>query len=242
MQIAMLKIISTLLRGTVAEIEETVLDANAIRLLEQQIREAAAGLEQARRELACVMAHQSSESRAAAALSARIAELETSGVAALRDGADAIASEVAAAIAVAEDERTERHDSAQRLDADITRLRRLADQGRRRLMSLRRGLELARAQDALSRAGASGRRTVMGSTGPIREAESTLARIRERQAGALDADSALDSLDREAEGKCLDERLANAGYGARPTTRPDAVLERMRRAAGLAQSAPPSAG
>ena len=95
----MLKIISTLLRGTVAEIEETVLDANAIRLLEQQIREAAAGLEQARRELACVMAHQSSESRAAAALSARIAELETSGVAALRDGADAIASEVAAAIA-----------------------------------------------------------------------------------------------------------------------------------------------
>jgi hypothetical protein len=62
MRIAMLKIISTLLRGTVAEIEETVLDANAIRLLEQQIRDAAAGLEQARRELACVMAHQSSES------------------------------------------------------------------------------------------------------------------------------------------------------------------------------------
>ena len=45
---------------------------------------------------------------------------ETNGIAALRDGADAIARSVGRlAIVLPEDERTERHDTAQRLDADI---------------------------------------------------------------------------------------------------------------------------
>ncbi len=225
----MFKLLNTLVRGTVADIEETVFDANSIRLLEQQIREAATSLEHARRELACAMAHQSSECRAVAALTARIAELEMSGVAALRDGADAMAGEVATVIAATEDERRERKEAVHRFDDDIVRLRRLADEGRRRLTDLRRGLELARAQEALNRAGASGRRAIASGTGAIRDAETTLARIRERQAGSRDVDAALDSLEREAAGKGLDERLAKAGYGGRPATRPDSILERMRR-------------
>lgn len=240
----MFKMLNTLVRGTVAEIEETVFDANAIRLLEQQIREAATSLEHARRELACAMAHQSSESRAVAALTARIAELEASGVAAIRDGAEPLAVEVATVIAATEDERRARRDAVQRFDADIVRLRQLADEGRRRLTDLRRGLELARAQEALNRAGASGRRAIASGTGAIREAEGTLARIRERQAGARDVDAALDALDRDNEGKGLDERLAKAGYGGRPVTRPDSILKRMRQAAGTAPqpSSNPTAG
>jgi phage shock protein A len=240
----MLKLLNTLVRGTVAEFEETVFDANAIRLLEQQIREAATSLEHARRELACAMAHQSSENRAVTALTARIVELETSGVAALHDGAEALASEVATVIAATEDERRERREAVHRFDADIVRLRQLADEDRRRLTDLRRGLELARAQEALYRAGASGRRAIASGTGAIREAESTLARIRERQAGSRDVDAALDALEREAASKGLDERLAKAGYGAHPATKPDSVLERMRQTA-KAQPAPkptPSAG
>ncbi len=225
----MLKLLNTLVRGTVAGIEETVFDANAIRLLEQQIREAATALEHARRELACAIAHQSSESRAVAALTTRIAELEASGVAALRDGAEALAGEVATVIAATEDERRERKDAVHRFDADVVRLRQLADEGRRRLTDLRRGLELARTQEALNLAGATGRRAI--ATGAIREAEATLARIRERHAGSRDIDAALDDLERETEGKGLDERLAKAGYGSRPATRPDSILERMRQSA-----------
>jgi len=68
-------------------------------------------------------------------------------------------------------------------------------------------------------------------TGAIREAEATLARIRERHADSRDIDAALDDLERETEGKGLDERLAKAGYGSRPATRPDSILERMRQSA-----------
>lgn len=233
----MLKLLNTLVRGTVAEIEETVFDANSIRLLEQQIRQAATSLEQARRELACAIAHQSSESRAVAALTSRIAELEASGVAALRDGAEALAGEVATVIAAAEDERRERKDAVHRFDADIVRLRQLADEGRRRLSDLRRGLELARAQEALNRAGATGRRAI--ATGAIREAESTLARIRERHTSSRDIDAALEDLARETAGNGLEQRLAKAGYGSRPATPPDSILERMRQSA-KAEPAPSS--
>ena len=236
----MFKLLNTLVRGTVAEIEETVFDANSIRLLEQQIREAATSLEHARRELACAMAHQSSESRAVAALDARIAELEVSGVAALRDGAEALANEVATVIAATEDERRDRCEAVHRFDADIVRLRQLADEGRRRLTDLRRGLELARAQDALNRAGASGRRAIASGSGALREAEGTLNRIRERQTGTKDVDAALDALERDADGRGLDERLSTAGYGGRPKVKPDSVLERMRQAAKAGPAAKPN--
>ena len=232
----MFTMINTLLRGGVAELEEKVFDANALRLLEQQIREAAASLEHARRELACAIAHQASENRAVEALTSRIAELEASGIDALLDGAEALAGEVATVVAANEDERRERLEAVRRYDGEIIRLRQLADEGRRRLHDLRRGHELARAQEALNRAGASGRRAIASGNGAIRDAEQTLARIRVKQAGAREADAALDDLEREASGKGLDERLAKAGYGARPSTKPGSVLERMRQAAKNAET------
>ena len=72
----MLKIFSTLLRGAAAEAEQAVFDANAIRILEQQLRDAADALDYSKRELACAMAHRASEARASQALSLRVAELE----------------------------------------------------------------------------------------------------------------------------------------------------------------------
>ena len=87
----MLTLFTTLARGTVAEVEEAIFEANAIRILEQQLRDAAVALEHSRCELACAMAHQASEERAVAALSQRIAELEASGRKAIAGGRDDLA-------------------------------------------------------------------------------------------------------------------------------------------------------
>ncbi len=99
----MLKTLTTLLRGAVAEAEEAVFDANAIRVLEQQLRDAAGSLEHCRRELACAMAHQASEVRAVAALTARIAELDASARQALAAGREDLALDAATVIAANED-------------------------------------------------------------------------------------------------------------------------------------------
>ncbi len=230
----MLKTFTTLLRGAVAEAEEAVFDANAIRLLEQQLRDAAAALEHSRRELACAMAHQASEERAVAALSARIEELEEGGRQALVGSRADLAGEAATVIAATEDERAERQAAVDRFSADVRRLKQLSEDGRRRLMDLRRGLEMARAQESLHRVGANGRRALATGTGALREAEATLSRIRELSTRDEDVASALDELERQASSKDLDERLAAAGFGAAKRTDPAKVLARMRASVGPA--------
>jgi phage shock protein A len=225
----MMKVLATLIRGAAADAEEAVFEANAIRVLEQQLRDAAMALELSKRELACAMAHRASEARAVEALDQRICELETGARAALAGNRDDLAEEAATVIAAAEDERADRSAAAARFDTDIARLRQLSEDGRRRLSDLRRGLEMARAQDALRRAGANGRRALATGTGALREAEATLTRIRETHKRADDQAAALETLDAELSGAALDKRLSEAGFGLRLKTRPSDVLARLRQ-------------
>ncbi|MFM9941995.1 MAG: PspA/IM30 family protein [Hyphomicrobiaceae bacterium] len=225
----MFKMLTTLVRGAAAEAEQAVFDANALRILEQQLRDAAGALEHSKKELACAMAHRASEARAVEALNQRIAELEHAAGDALTGGREDLAREAATVIAATEDERTERTASMKRFDVDIARLRQLSEDGRKRLVDLRRGLEIARAQEALRRAGANGRRALATGTGSLREAEATLAKIREGHMKSEDFAEACEALDAEASGKVLDDRLAAAGFGPSLKTKPDDVLARLRQ-------------
>jgi phage shock protein A len=238
----MFKVLTTLVRGAAAEAEEAVFEANAIRILEQQLRDAAVALEGSKRELACVMAHRDSEARAVEALEARIAELEASATAALAGNRDDLAEEAATVIAANEDERAERAAAVERLDIDILRLRQLADDGRRRLADLRRGLEMARAQEALRRAGANGRRALATGAGALREAEATLKRIHETHVKEEDIAAAAEALDRAGTGRDLDQRLAEAGFGPRRKTDPSEVLARLRKRSAGARPHPGTDG
>ena len=224
----MLKTLTTLLRGAVAEAEDAVFDANAIRVLEQHLRDAAGALEHSKRELACAMAHQASEERAVAALSMRIAELETSARQALSANREDLAEEAATIIAANEDERAERQAAVDRFSTDVRRLRQMSEDGRKRLAELRRGLELARAQDALRRAGANGRRALAKGTGALREAETTLIKIRDLQSRDDDVAAALDELERQGSSADLSDRLAAAGFGSKPKSKPSDVLARLK--------------
>jgi phage shock protein A len=226
--VVMLKLFTTLGRGALAEVEEAVFDANAIRILDQQLRQAAGALEQSRRELACAMAYQASDDRAIAMLTDRIGELETSGRKAIEGGRNDLAEEVAIEIAALEDERNERCDAAGRGKDEIARLRQLVDEGRKRLLALRRGLELARAQDALNRAGANGRRAIASGRGALREAEGTLARIRATHAREQDVATALNEIESTASGLDLKARLDKAGFGSVERVKPADVLKRLQ--------------
>jgi phage shock protein A len=227
------------MRSSIAESEKQLFDANSIRILEQQIRDAAAALELAKRELACVMAQQASEQRASAALASRIQDLEKGGADAISHGDEALASEVAIVIAACEDEKRDRDAAVARHASEIARLRKASDGGRTRLAELRRGLEMSRAQEALLRAGANGRRALAAGTGSLREAEATLDRIRDRHRRTDDTSDALDALDRVESGANLDDRLAAAGFGPNTRSKPADVLARLRaQARGKGPAAP----
>lgn len=218
------------MRGAAAEAEQAVFEANAIRVLEQQLRDAASALERSKTRARLRHGPPRSEQRAVEALAGRIADLERSGGDAIASGREDLATEVATVIAATEDERTDRRRAVERLDIDILRLRQLSDDGRRRLCELRRGLEMARAQEALSnRAGANGRRALATGTGALRDAEATLARIRENHLKSEELTEACDALDAVNSGRDLDQRLAEAGFEPGLKTKPADVLERLRR-------------
>jgi phage shock protein A len=236
----MMKLLTTLVRGAVAEAEEAAFDQNATRVLAQQLRDAATALEHSKMELACAMAHRSSEARAATMLEDRIANLEHGAVDALVGNRADLAEEAATVIAATEDECRERKAAITRFDTDIARLQRLTDEGHRRLRELRRGLEMARAQEALNRAGANGRRALATGTGALRDAETTLARIRATQTRSEDEYAALEELERKSSGRELDERLATAGFGPNLKTKPADILARLKSRAGTSAPAAPS--
>ena len=237
---AVLKTLTTLIRGTVAEADDAMFDANAIRILAQQLRDAAEALELTRRELSCAMAHKASEARAIEALDKRSADLEAGALDAIRGGREDLAGEVATVMAAIADERRDRQEAVTRFETEIARLRGMAEDGRRRLDELKRGLELARAREALRRAGSNGRRALASGSGALREAEATLARIRSAHARDEDCHLALDDLERTDQGRDLDERLAAAGFGSSPRTRGADVLARL--VAKARQAAPGSPG
>ena len=222
----MMKTLTLLLRGAIADNAQAVHDANAVAILRQQIRDAAAALSAARRELAVALAYHSAEQRALGALQSRIDTLSDGTRRALADGREDLGQEAAVLIAALEDERADREAAMARFSGDIARLKGLVQQGQDRLRDLDRGLQTARATEAVRRAGINGRRVIALSTGALGEAEETLARLRERQLSDDDFGEALGNLEAQAGGG-FEARLDAAGYGRRRTD-PKAVLERLR--------------
>src|ERR1043165_2044294 len=101
----MLKTIITLVRGATFRAEEELADRSALLILDQQIRDSAAGIERATRALAGAIAQDDAEGKRLETTLARIADLEERAVAALDGEREDLANEAAEAIAVMEADR-----------------------------------------------------------------------------------------------------------------------------------------
>lgn len=225
----MMKTLQWLLRGAVADNAQALHDAHAVAILRQQIRDAAAALGDARRELAVAMAYQAAEERALDAIATRVATLGESARKAITDGREDLGREAASLIATLEDERADRSSAVEGFRAEVARLKRLVGEGEVRLRELDRGLQTARAGEAVRRAGMNGRRVISQSAGALREAEETLARLRERHTSEDDVADALAELDAASRGD-VEGRLEACGYG-RSRTDPNAIFESLKTAA-----------
>ncbi|MCW6508014.1 PspA/IM30 family protein [Lichenifustis flavocetrariae] len=222
----MLKTLTLLMRGAIADSAQAVDDAHAIAILRQQIRDAAAALAGARRELGVAMAYHAAELRAVRGLESRIATISDAARKALVDGRDDLGHEAAVLIAGLEDERIAQQAEATRFATEVDGLTSQVARAQYRLRDLDRGLQTARATEAVRRATVKSRRVMTTSTSALGEAESTLARLRSRQQDDEDIHEALASLEADAAGS-LQHRLATAGYD-RPRTDPKDVFERLK--------------
>ena len=218
----------TLLRGAVHAAEQDAIDRSALLILDQHIRDAAAGIERAKRALAVAIAQDEAEGRRLDSTLARIADLEERTTAALAAGREELATEAAEAIAMMEADRDAIREARALFAREIARLRRDVAGASHRLNELERGRRIAHAAEAVRRLRSGGVLPDHGATG-LAEAEATLRRLRERQAEEAAADAAFQTLDAGTAGNSIADRLEAEGFGRR--TRPTAasVLERLRQ-------------
>lgn len=136
----MLKTLSTLLRGAAAAAEEDFTDRNAILILDQQIRDVAAGVERSKGALALAIAQEEAERERLEHTRTRIKDLEERAVAALRGGREDLAQEAAEAIASFEADSQASTTAQAAISPEIRRLTAGVSDASRRLADLRRGL------------------------------------------------------------------------------------------------------
>ena len=224
----MIKTLITLVRGRTVAIADEVADQNALLILDQQMRDAAGALDRAKKALAVAIAQESQEGQRLDATRARIDDLETRAVGAIKAGRDDLATEAAEAIATLEAERDASATACTLFAAEIAKLRGHVRQQQMRFSQLERGRRIARAVEAVRVARRGRIEAAPIFEGTLAEAEATLDRLREHQVEADAAEAAFDALDAATGPIAVAETLSAAGFG--PRLRPSAadVLARLR--------------
>ncbi|MEM6939799.1 MAG: PspA/IM30 family protein [Pseudomonadota bacterium] len=221
----MLKQLITLARGRSTDAAEVLLDANALSLLRQQLRDAAHAVEQSRKALAVVMAYAEREKIALEKTQDQIKTLEGRALAALDQGQETLAAEASDAIADLEAEAMATQQSLETYTSEIKRLRAGLKESEAQLVELKRGQRLAEANDkAIKLRGAlpNVART------DLDEAAQTLKRMQEQQDKARATADAMAKLSTRAKAERLDDRLAAAGCGAPKQCSGATVLARLK--------------
>src|SRR6187397_1699186 len=147
----MLKTIITLVRGAAFRAEEEFADRSALLILDQQIRDAAAGIERAKRALAIAIAQDEAEGKRLETTLSRIADLEERALAALNGGSEELARDAAEAIAVMEADRDAIREARATFSREIGSLKATVRKSAQRLAELERGRRIASAAESVRR-------------------------------------------------------------------------------------------
>jgi phage shock protein A len=222
----MFKQIMTLARGRVTDSSLTVLDANALALLRQQMRDAAQGVGKSRKAVAVVMAYAEREKSTLKRIEAQISDLETRALDALAQDREELAAEAAEAIARLEVERDTTHRAVKTYETQIIRLKTCLAESEACLRDMKQGQHLAEANDKAHRL-----RGMLpsGTTNDLKDAETTLKRLQERQEHADATAAALVELSVGNNAEDLATRLAEEGCGSPMKPDSASVLERLKK-------------
>lgn len=202
----------TALRGGANEAGEALVDSQALRILDQEIRDADQELRQSREALAEIMARQKLASERVSKGEAKVAEYEQYALKALAADNEALAGEVAEKIANLEAELAADREQAAGFAASVAQLRQATAQAEGHIKRLKQQVDTVKATESVQRAQMAVAQRYGGSQARLQTAVESLERIKQRQA----------------------ERAAKLEVSAElATAQPDASLESKLRAAGI---------
>jgi phage shock protein A len=217
----------TAARGSATETGQAVIDSQALRILDQEIRDAEGALGRARDELASIVARRTLTERKLGELKAKIAEYEEHAARALDKGDETLARDVAQRIAEWEADLAASERLVEESRAAETRMRVTVTATESKIESLKREVETVKATEAVQAAQAAVASRHAGVNSALGDATQSLERIRRRQAERSARMEAAEELEKARTGADLDERLAGLGIGGKASSGDD-VLARIR--------------
>lgn len=204
----------TAVRGGVNDLGEGLVDSQALRILDQEIRDADEELKKSREALASMMARQKVAEDTLKKLDEKIVEYEGYALKALDKGNESLGLEVAEKIAGLEVERNDEADQLAEVGESVASLRKTVSQAENNIKRLRQQLDTIRATESVQKAQMTVARRQGGSEAKLQTALESLERIKARQERAGAEINAYNSLAAEHREEDLDSKLRAAGIMA----------------------------
>lgn len=218
----------TALRGEINDLGESIFEGQALRVLDQEIREAAEDLKKSKQSLAKVMAKHKLLVEICEEIALKIKEYEVYTLKAIKDKDEDLALALSGKIACLKDDLETELDLQEHYRASITQLQSAIKLGERDIKLLKQQLETVKATESVQRAQAAVAKRFNGTDGKLRTATDSLQSIKQNQAiknAKIEAAKELAANDGDA---ALLERLKKAGISPE-LNKAEKVLENLSK-------------
>lgn len=217
----------TAIRGGATEVGEAIVDSNATRIFEQEIRDAENHLTKAKRDLTGVMAQQMAASRDVDRIKREVTEHEGYVNQALDKGDETLALAVAEKIAALEGELVTQQQALDSFAGNAERLKELVKKSERQIGEYKRQLSMVKTTESVQKATSAITDNFSSSNSKLLNAKDSLERIKAKQQKFDDQMKAAEVLESENSDNSLEAKLKEAGIGQADASA-NSVLERLK--------------
>jgi len=222
--------IFTAVKGHASEAGEAIVDANALTILDQEIRDADSEMRKSRDNLASVMAKRQITADKLAGKKSKAKEYEGYVQAALAKNDEALATEVAGKIAELEGEVATDDGLVKEYDVSIESLRKSITEAEDRIKRMKVKVDVVKAREHVIRASQAASAANTGANSKVGSALESLDRLQVRQAEQQAKINAANELAKEGTDASLEDKLRAAGLSPGGASAQD-VLARFRKPA-----------
>ncbi len=223
---AMWKQLVALVKGSAFEAGQSVTDAKALTILDQQIRDAGNAQAKARDDMATLVARRRMLEKELEALDVQRTKYESSARAAMAKGDMDLARQVAERLATIEADGATKQPQIADMRTAEDRMRQIISSTDSKIETFRREIEIVRANESVQKAQASVAASQGGASSQLGSAAGSLQRLKEQQAIREEKFRAAEELEEMRTGGDLDAKLRNAGLLGNSTNADD-ILARL---------------
>lgn len=229
----------TAVKGLFVEAGEAIVDTQALRILDQEMRDAKKHLEEAKENLTKVIAEQMGVEREVNRLKKSIQEYEGYAMQALERGDEKLAGEIAEKIAEQENELEAQQTVLNGYNNNISTLKQTIRNTERNIKTMEREISVVKTTTSVQKASEAAAAKFSGTTTSLRSATDSLERIKQKQQEKSDQMAAALKMQQEESGDNLKEKLKDAGI-ITGSASGKSVLDRLKAQRGGGK--PPMSG